>query len=447
MIDTQKKQFKKFSIRDVIKTKDSRSLSGKFIILVILISPIIDLFNGLLLDKVPISPGQIIRPLFMLVGLYILLMFRKKSFIYFSIVAFFMVLSLSIYTLLFGGSTFSNLVWDFRLLFTLTIVLVYVNFLRIQKKKFVKKVLLYVECTIAFIAAVIVISSILNIGFNTYTANNGVGNKGFFIGQNDVTSIFSMIFPILLVQFITIRTNRILRIVNLTLVIFATILLGTKSGMAFILLGAILVLAFHFKEKNFHEGIFKDIKRKKKQIITIITLILSALIIFVLVFKSSLLDWLSYQLYFLNHSNNFLTYLLSGRNKSIQPMFEILIENPIFILIGSTFQEGQNLLSQKLGFPAFVEFDPLSVLFYNGIIVFSLILILFLYLFKKSFKLFKGDIYNKAIGISFWIGVLYSSLGGHVFPSGISGSYFAMICGLVIYFPVKEEVKIANRQS
>lgn len=418
-----------FSFRPLIqkyKDKNWIEFSRKFIFGILIITPLIDLLNGIL-REVSFSPGQIIRSFIMLLAYVLTCFFSRKNFLYLNILLGVLGITLIIQFVLFNELIAGQIIWNARIMYTLILSIYFGSVFSRISKKYQNNILAYFEFAVSFISIVILISALTHTGFSTYENGSGVGNKGFFLGQNDITAVISMSFPILIFRLVSIRNNRVIRLINIIVVLFAAILLGTKSGLAFIalsILGVGCLVISPKKHLNF-------LKEKKKYFIYSTVSFLLVTTTFLFVIRDSLFKWLSFQLFFLNKSNSFLTYLLSGRNKSIQPMLEVLWENPIFIFIGSTFYNGQELISNKLGYHAFIEFDPISIFYYNGIFVFLMYFFVIFHLFKYIPKLMKSNIERKVILFSFCIGLLYSSLGGHVLPSGIAGTYFALLVGLI----------------
>lgn len=418
-----------FSFRtmfNIIKDKKWVEVSQIFIFGIMLITPIIDLLNGIL-REISFSPGQIIRSIILLFAYVLTYFFSRRDFIYLNILLGVLGLILLIHVFVFNEPIAGQIIWNARIMYTLILIVYFRSVFPKLSKLFRNNLLVYLEYAVSFISIVILLSALSNTGFSTYENGSGVGYKGFFLGQNDITAVISMIFPILLYRLISIRKNRVIRIINVTVVLFAAVLLGTKSGLAFIILSILGVGCLVISQKK-HLNFFKQ--RKKYFIYSAVSFVLVTTT-FLFFVRESLLKWLDFQLFFLNKSNSFLTFILSGRNKSIQPMLEVLWENPIFFFIGSTFNKGQKLIGNKLGYHAFIEFDPISILYYNGILVFLLYFYVFFQLFKYIPYLIKCNIETKVILISFGIGFLYSSLGGHVLPSGIAGTYFAVLFGLI----------------
>ncbi|MGS2778925.1 O-antigen ligase family protein [Robertmurraya sp. GLU-23] len=407
-----------------IKDKEEKYLVN-LISIILIATPFIDLLNGLLAGF-SFSPGQLIRPIFMFISLVVIYLYSKKYLYYLGLLIGTMSLTTIIDFILFGDSVIDQMIWNLRILNTLVLTVLFIVALPRLTDTFVNKSIKYIEVVVGFISFVILFSALTNSGFNTY-GGQGVGFKGFFLGQNDITAVISMCFPIALYSLIHNRDHRIPRSANVLVTLFASILLGTKSGMIFIL-GSFIAVLFITKDQLKLKEIF--LKNAIKILVSAIAVISS----FLWFFWETLVSWVNYQLHFLFSSSNFITFLLSGRNKAVQPMFEVLADNPIYIFIGSTFNKGQKLISEKVGYDAFVEFDPLSIFFYNGIFVFILYMAIYISICNISLNDIRNSVGEKQIIlIAFIIGAVYSTFGGHVLPSGIAGTYFSYFAGLVFY--------------
>lgn len=396
----------------------------------LIISPVIDLLNGVFSKLSFFSPGQIFRPFIMLLSIVLIYFLSKRAFKLLLIIIGAMGITALLNYFLFHQSLQEQVLWNARIMYTLVLTILFISSFSSFNERFINRSITYLEIAVGLIAFVIVLSALTGTGFNTYETAQGVGNKGFFLGQNDITAIISLSFPLVMYRFITEKENKITRGLNVLAVFFAAILLGTKSGLFFIFISLGIIIYIFAEPKRAVSFVKKNIKPFMIISILIIILITG----FSLYFKQSLENWISYQAYFFLKSHSFITYLLSGRNKSILPMLEVLKDHPVYLFIGTTFIKGQQLISDKIGYPIFVEFDPLSIFFYNGIFIFILYFLVYIRLFKYIPTLLKGSILDKILLLSFGIGLLYSTLGGHVLPSGIAGTYFAYSSGLVAYF-------------
>lgn len=414
-----------------LESNSSVYLHMKVLLLIVLLTPFIDVLNGILLERVSISPGQIFRIGILIYGVYILAKYSFKLFLLFMLILIVSNMSLLFSIHLYGVNVFLNLIWDIRIIFTIVLILLFIMVIPF-KSNYSQKLLYCCEFSMFIISIVILYGTITGAGFQTYDV--GVGGKGFFQGQNDLSAVFSMLFPLTLVQLILDERFRLIRLINLMCTLLAIVFLGTKSAIISVILGSIITISLTFFSKR------KKTLHARRILILSISLVISVILVALLVinkFSDLIEDWINYQLYFLNTSTHILTYILSGRNLVINPILEVYKNNPLIIFFGTSFEEGQRLLSSITGYFTFVEFDPLAVLFYKGLIEYCLITSIFIYIIKYSLYLLKGNELDKAVFVGLWGGILNSAFAAHVIASGLAGTYLAIISGLAVYFGKK----------
>lgn len=418
--------------------KDNHKLYERVIMLLIIISPLIDLLNGLFesVFKINISPGVIIRT-GLLVVIIVLYMKQRKINIIFSLFIFILFL---IQVLILMNIETVNLLSDIsfvsKIYYNVFILFILLNMVKrrgLEINRYIN--LLVIVCFI--VIGSLIFTKVLGIGESSY--GDAGGYKGLYIGLNDLTAVITMTYPFVILKMVKERKNKKYIFVAI-LASLNIIMIGTKTSIALLVLVA-LFFGYNilFKEKNL------------KNIILIILIF----IIFIFVFDKYLLDIfkdtiLERQIYFIKE-HNFISYLLSQRNMTVIKSFDFWISRPIYILFGTGFTNGATFIGTFLQGHGMIEMDFIDIIYFYGIIFFMIVAVpLVRALFRAIKILFKSKVLrDKTIGFVYILGFGISFLGGHVILSPLAGIYFMLLCAMVdqISEVMKNEKKSISSRS
>ncbi|WLF68999.1 O-antigen ligase family protein [Clostridium septicum] len=402
-----------------MKSKTS-VVNAKFIYFLMIITPFIDLLNGLFtfVFKIDISPGIIIRT-GILVAIIIFYIKQEAG----NFMKFIFIISLFLIQMLFiGFNSEVNILQE-----VLFISKIYYNMFLIFSIDYLFKneVIVYDKCiekmiTVSIIvAASLIITKILGIGINSY--GEAGGYKGLYIGTNDLTAVLIMTFPFIIYRLSTAH-RKFKYIISSIIVGVNIIMIGTKTSViVFAVIIVFYIYNIFLKEKDVKNIIFVGV----------------LIFIFAMIFRKYL--WEAYsstilvrQKYFLSQQN-LVTYLLSGRNFTLMNAMKYWGENIQNIILGLGFTNGSNIIGSFLTGHGMIEMDFFDILYFYGVGLFTVIAIpLTKRFFKAIVLVFKSKkLLFKTISLIYIIIFCTSFFGGHILLSPLSGIYFAIIYGML----------------
>ncbi len=262
---------------------------------------------------------------------------------------------------------------------------------------------------------VILIPYALGLGNTIYSG--GIGYKGFFYSNNELSVVLLILFCYSLYR--TVMRLNIANLIQLGGITVCVLLLNTKSGMIACALGLVLFVIEYLRKPG---------AKYKGLLLLLIAVAGCVSINFIMDQISSFLERQSYlhDLY----GGSILDTLVSGRTFFLEEAWaDFTSSDHLFLrlLIGNGF------CSDSL-----VEMDFIDLFFYLGLIGLLAVTAGLFYLFIKCVQNCKGD-GTIARPFGFLLVVGFSFLAGHTLFMATSGCYFVlMLCYDLIYKPERE---------
>lgn len=389
---------------------------NKWLNILFLTMPFVDMFTGLLLnlgiDNLFSKVGQVYRIVFIAYLAYLIFIKnRAKNCKWVFIFSAYLVLLVVFYKIRFDSSVVTNASYAIKLLFP--IYLCYGVAYEVGHKNFDLKYIFEAYSWIFPLS--MVIPKILNLGFYNYY--NGSGFKGFYFANNEVNVILMVLFVYCfnkLYQKITMST-----LVQLALCSAALLLIGSKTSLMAI--PAAVVFFIVFKPRENKKQFLKTILGIGGAGVVAVMLLLGKQMIAVF---SRLVEM--YQ-YYSGRPNAFLTFLLSERNLRIGPAAEHWFFNDKSGIINFLFGIGK---AEKCpnntiyGLYSIIEMDFFDTLFWFGFIAACVVLVFYLIVFVRACR--KKNCFSEKV--MFCLVLTFSMLAGHVMMSANAGT----ILGLVV---------------
>ena len=268
-------------------------------------------------------------------------------------------------------------------------------------------------------SALILIPYVLGLGNTIYSG--GIGYKGFFFSNNELSVALLILFYYSLYR--TTMKLSVLNVIQLGSIAVCVLLLNTKSGMIACALGVVLFVIEYLRKPGARfKGVF-------------VALIVAALLLAKDFIFSQLSDFIGRQLYLHRlYGGSFLDTLVSGRTFLLEKAWETFSADEHFLL---RFIIGNGFCSTSL-----VEMDFIDLFFYLGTLGVAAVAVALVIVFCKSVKNFKKDgTWVRPFGYLLIIG--FAFLAGHTLFMATSGCYFVLyLCFCLTYKP--EEERIAN---
>lgn len=400
--------------------KGNKVLEEKMLIVLMLITPFIDLLNGFFefVLNTNLSPGVIIRSIILLIIIYFYVKQEKINFIKFIFIVcifLFQILIISFYNdfnILNEISFISKIYYNLFLMFLTGYVL--------SRKDIDYNI--YFDCfskVCIIVTLSLIITRIFGVGMSSYGAAGGY--KGLYMGTNDLTAVLVMTFPFILYKIFTKDSNITYTIVAL-LAALNMIMIGTKTAIIFL-----IIISLFF----FYNIFFKNINLKS------FIILIMFFITFLIVFDKYLLDIfkntiLQRQIYFMKE-NDLISYLLSDRNMTLITSFGFWCSSLINIILGVGFNNGSAFIESFLNGHTMIEMDLIDILYFYGIVLFIMVAYLLIKALIKAIKVLfiKKELNFKLIAFIYIVAFIMSFLGGHVLLSPLAGVYFAIIYGML----------------
>ena len=380
-------------LNNTIKTNIT-TIIGVFLI----ISPFLDLFTsiGIKYNIDQLTIGIIIRGLFMLLMVYYSIFLKenkKQTIIFLSVIFTYIILFLT-KTILTNG----NITYETTVIFkTFYFIILSITFINLEKPIDIKY---YIACFTTYLLLVF-IPNILNIGFNSYEIAK-VGQVGWFNSANEISTILSILTPILIAYLMT-KKNKILSVLYLIIILITFFSIGTKVPI----LSLAIICGFYFLY-----SLYKLIRKKDTKKITFILTGLFIIIIStaILLPKTSFYKNIKIHLEYLEVDNivKIFTdtelidhFLLGSRLKLLSQNIKTYKEsNTVEILLGIGAEHRQS------------EMDFFDIFINYGIIGFALIAtILIILIIKQKPK------YTANTKLSLLLAITIAFLSGHVLVS------------------------------
>ncbi|MGL5754069.1 MAG: O-antigen ligase family protein [Paraclostridium sp.] len=409
-------------------SKNFRASDERLIIYLMILTPFIDLLNGVF-DQIlitNISPGILIRSCILILIMYIYVIQKKEN-----LIKLIFIISLFLFQMLILNFSYNIRIHD-EISF---ISKIYYNmFLFFIIYDLAKRHRINFECYIdklVFVNIVVTISLVITkiIGLGEGAYDNGIGFRGLYIGLNDLTAVCIITFPFLLYKLII--ENKKIKYGIFTIISALSIInIGTKTSI--IILGVILIFFIC-------EIIFKDKRIGNKFIFAI------AIVILIVIFKRFFWDEYSStiltRLQYFRETLDFKTFLVSGRNVTLRTAFDFWDDSVFNFLFGTGFTRGSFFIGSFLEGHGMIEMDFFDILYFYGVIMFLMIFIPLLKAMIKSIYIFmKSNILiYKVISLMYLITIMISFLGGHILLSPLAGIYFVVVYGMISQINLREE--------
>ena len=380
-------------LNNTIKTNIT-TIIGVFLI----ISPFLDLFTsiGIKYNIDQLTIGIIIRGLFMLLMIYYSIFLKdnkKQTIIFLSVIFTYIALFLT-KTILTNG----NITYETTVIFkTFYFIILSITFINLEKPIVIKY---YIACFTTYLLLVF-IPNILNIGFNSYEIAK-VGQVGWFNSANEISTILSILTPILIAYLMT-KKNKILSVLYLIIILITFFSIGTKVPI----LSLAIICGFYLLY-----SLYKLIRKKDTQKITFILsgLLIVIISIVILLPKTSFYKNIKIHLEYLEVDNivEIFTdtelidhFLLGSRLKLLSQNIKTYKESStVEILLGIGAEHRQS------------EMDFFDIFINYGIIGFALIAtILIILIIKQKPK------YTINTKLSLLLAITIAFLSGHVLVS------------------------------
>ncbi|WP_415322612.1 O-antigen ligase family protein [Clostridium perfringens] len=403
-----------------VNLKYNKVLEEKMLIILMIITPFIDLLNGFFefVLNVNLSPGVIIRSCILIFIIYFYIKEEKLNFIILTFIVSIFLLQMLIISFSNNFNILSEISFISKIYYNL--FLIFLTGSVLSKKDINYDV--YFNCfskVCIIVTLSLVITKILGIGINSYGISGGY--KGLYMGTNDLTAVLVMTLPFMLYRIFTDGTNIIFVIIAL-LAALNMIMIGTKTAIIFL-----IIISLFFLYNIF----FKNINLKS------FILLILFLGTFLIVFDKYLFDIfkdtiLQRQIYFIKE-NDLVSYLLSERNITLIKSIRFWSSSIINIILGASFNNGAEFIGNFSQGHGMIEMDLIDILYFYGIILFLIVAYPLTKVLIKGFKVLfvKKELKLKLIAFIYIVIFIMSFLGGHVLLSPLAGVYFAVIYGIL----------------
>ena len=413
---------------------------NNLVYIIILLMPLIDLLSSLSNRIMPniISAGTIVKGLIIVACvLYVLLLskskYRRISILYFLIIFAYFILYFVFKIDLLSINNFvqeSNYLFKF-IYFPVVLfgLLNYFDTMEFEKQK-LNKIMIG---SFIFYITIIIVPTLLNINFNSYTNINYFGSIGWFYSANEVSTALLLMFPFV---YTLLEKNKILTIIIFLLGLYAISLVGTKVTLFGIIIITILIF------------ICAILKNKKMCLNNFIMLVMCLVTILFMVnnysainMKNSLskdeikeIEDISKELDAYYQDNNFLKNfkrigekLLSSRDIYALDTYRIFSTNytPGYISLGMGFTNTNRINNVRM--EKLIEIDFLDIFFHMGAFAILLIVFPFIFLFVKLCKCKSKDRVEKFFLFMMVLMTLgISSTAGHTLIAPAVSLYIAI---------------------
>lgn len=263
----------------------------------------------------------------------------------------------------------------------------------------------------------ILVPYVLGLGSTIYSG--GIGYKGFFYSNNELSVALIILFYFSLYRLA--RKIGITQIIQLGAIMVCVLLLNTKSGMAACLAGGALFVVEYLCRR---EAKFKGL---------VVLMILLALYVAKDFIIEQVKGFMTRQTYLHGlYGGSLLDTILSGRTFFLEDAWQALVTGPGFVF---RFLFGNGFCSETL-----VEMDFIDIFFYLGFFGVAGVTGFLIYIFAASIKNFRKDrTLVRPFGFLMVIG--FAFLAGHTFFMATSGCYFVLMCCLLLMYRPEEHRK------
>lgn len=255
-----------------------------------------------------------------------------------------------------------------------------------------------------------IILGILGFGYHSYGEgeDDATGYRGFFFAINELSGVILVVFGAILF-YSKVHFSKLIFHIVFFFLLFFVVMFSTKTAM-----GGLLIIY-----------IFLQYLFTKKRNIVLISIFLCIIISVLLYFgyrmvvENGLWDrWM----YFYDKSDDFFSFLLSGRNVFWENMKQQYLNSGFWgILVGL----GGNLT---------VEMDPFDALLNFGILGLIIVYGFWFYMIKQAYSKRNINLLAKFVLFVDFLILLFSIFAGHLMFSGLLGPFIPVLNSL-IYVP------------
>lgn len=390
----------------------NKMYSKKIICFFILIQPLIDVLTNFFNSNFNFSIGIILRGLFFAYMLVYLTFFNKKNrkinLIFEGIIGVFVLLYFFI-----NCSTISIFIYKINFLLKFLYLPISILFFYNIKIKNLSEILVFNGF---FIALLMLVAQIFGGVMLSYESAK-LGNSGWFFSPNELSSICSIILPLIYTLYIK-NKNRF-ALITFILLSISMLIIGTKTAYLSIVITLISILLYYL-----YMCLIKKEKDSKK-----LTIVMVSLLIFIIITPFTYV----YKNVTIHDKNESLSEIvLNGRDE----IFNRNINNKLIFSTLTGFK-----LDDKIN----LEFErDYYNIYYNygvfGIIVFSMIPI---YLLLLNIRKFKFDLMKYSYFVSIILTLAIAYISGHtlLFPS------VALYIAIIFSNLIDEEKEQKNKKS
>ncbi|MCL1631171.1 O-antigen ligase family protein [Sporolactobacillus sp. CPB3-1] len=397
--------------------------------------PIIDSLNGYLLFTFGQSVlGQLFRTVVILIFSTLIIKYSSAPKLLKLCLLIIPLLLLQIgYFLIYHS--IHGLVFDLTNIFKIIFIIVSIETFRVLKKEelvskgTIENILNF--CLILF-PLTILIPKILGVGYSAYS--NGGGYSAFYYANNDINIVLIvlLIYSLdLLFNSVSLHQFKFRYLFLLILMVVVTLLIGSKSSIAFFVISILIYLLRSFR--------INSIKSSINFLVGILISVSIFLMLVLTVFAQTVGKIIERNLYFFRISNNIIDYIFSDRNLFLDSALHFIYSDHILpkVIFGIGFyQKNVNTgiaVSHFFGSaPRQIEMDIFDTFFAYGLIGFILIYgyIFLIYIRHLVYSKKKKELFG--YNLSFIVIIAFSTLAGHVLYSALSGSFLALICSMLL---------------
>ena len=380
--------------------------------LYLLLSPLADLMTGVLIYKVGMaesflgSPSQLIRILF----IFSIIPLLKKTELKLAAGVFCYLCTIETISFIYTQKVSVFLSGFNYFMKILYIILFYKIINKIHEKSdetLFKTVKIYLNSACLYSLGIL-IPTLLGIGITSYETEGTFGQKGLFASGNALNIYLGIALSIALLK----KNKDKIDTLKVIIILSAIVMLGTKTAFLFI------IVAFLLYIRNKPNYI-------RNSIIIAIASILYLYNDFIIELLSGMYDVVLYRF---NNRENFLTFIISGRNDYVSDAFKEFFKSPIwyikFFIGGGAFLSFRSAYVEGMTFDT-LEMDLFDIFFMYGALGAFIYLIILFMILKKSYNR------SKIIFILFLMFVFHSVLAGHVVFDGLP-----IISGLILYLMI-----------
>ena len=409
----------------------------------LLIQPILDLLTGLCLNvlHINLTIGIIVRILFMLFIVYISLFIYKKK----KLLIPYIIIGVYCILYLLGIIIFKDKVGLFYELQGLVKVFYYpillISIYSIKEDINISKLTLFT--TLFLYLIFIFIPALFGIGFDTYKVTQ-VGTLGFFNAANEISGIISILTPFLFVIVLSSK-NIIPKVLFILMYLVVILMMGTKTP--FLSLGIVIGMTIIYLWNNW-------IHQKEYKILAIsgLSLIAAILLLILILPNTNFYKNIETELDFIEVDNpvevlssyKLIDHAIFGQRLSFlsKRSIDYRRSNIYQRLFGIGYLKNGQETKQ-------IEMDYFDIFINHGLIGFSIILIIMLYVLKDAIILHKKIDYNNYMTITSIILIfLLSFVTGHI----ITAPSVSLLTIIILLSLIKKEketiiISISNNSN